>query len=342
MGRRKKQYFPKKKQRQLTRYQQRQLRRQASASGAISHSGGQRTPPEKRITIQAPKVLSIRNNAVETIEFVRQLRQKSSPKTNVHVDCQATISSTSDGLLTLIAAVRSCAGTISGNLPDEEYARAAFVHSGVFKQVEHIWPDRAEDGEVVAGSSGTSVDPGELKPLIKFATGKLGQQDGAIPVTYKVLVECMANTNNHAARDGQSARSWYTHVFFDPKRQVACFTFLDFGVGIVRSLRAKGFMQNVRHAWQNDGATLYEAFKGAYRSRTGRDNRGLGLPEIRRQALSRGIDNAFVVANRGYLDLCADRSHLLAQGFPGTLICWEVDRRHVLTSPQVTDDRSRV
>src|SRR5260370_12163935 len=93
----------------------------------------------------------------------------------------------------------------------------------------------------------------------------------------------MENTVQHAYNEGRAKEPWWTSVFFDTHRKVACFTFNDNGVGIFKSLR---FRQTLKlytgSAFADAGDKLARMLSGDIRSRTSLPGRGEGLPAIRR------------------------------------------------------------
>jgi len=141
----------------------------------------------------------------------------------------------------------------------------------------------------------------------------------------------MTNTFNHASIESGHEHEWFMHTYFDKSRRTACFTFYDFGVGIVGSLWIRGIAAQLKSALgiSSQGDLLREAFNRTFPSRTGRQERGLGLLGIKRVFEAGKVSRLVAVANRGYIDFGSGVAKELASEFPGTLLYWEVDATHM-------------
>lgn len=153
---------------------------------------------------------------------------------------------------------------------------------------------------------------------------------GRLPQVYRILMECMANTNNHAAR-GSGVCTWYVHVYYDKKRNRCCFSFVDFGVGILNGLHRTISQRVYLAAMKDAGEVLSLAFTGFFKSITKQPHRGLGLQGIRDLAKLNRVERLVATANNGYVDVSNGRSMELNSSFPGTMLYWEVSKEHVLS-----------
>lgn len=309
----------------MTRYQQRQARRAAGSPRAEPHLRS------SQLAIRAPKNLSIVDNPSGTAQFFSKIHENAHGIRPIHISARHVKKVSSDGLTALLAIVHECRCVIGGDLPLDPSAAAVFKNSGIFNQLAHRWRDVPPDGALFRKRSGVGAQGELAEECISFATHRLGRPGGRLLGVYRVLLECMANTANHAKGVSDAIEPWYLHTYHDARRGVVRFTFLDYGVGIVRSLVLRG-VRKVTHEMGlgHHGSTLRAAFDGEFPSRTGRINRGLGLHGIKK-VMERGqISRLVSVANRGYVNLTTGETRRLPASFPGTLIYWEVEASHVL------------
>lgn len=275
------------------------------------------------VEIACPKILSLRTNPDETSAFLATIRSRSSPGMRLRVVAQGVREASPDGLMALAAALSSAKAEITGDLPADEGVADVFRESGVFdaKGIRRSWPGTPTAGAVFT-LMGDEADGELAERCVMFMAEKLGRPGARLPATYRVLIECMANTVNHA---GATERMpWYVHAHFDQTNQVGCYTFVDCGVGIVASLRRR-LGQRLSHLFAGgDAAALNSALAGDVPSRTGLANRGRGLNGIRLVAIKGRIRRLLVIANRGRYDHDADQCHKLHSSYPGTVISWEV------------------
>ena len=140
----------------------------------------------------------------------------------------------------------------------------------------------------------------------------------------------MNNTHNHAGGRRQTRETWWSTVYADLPRKRVCYTFLDTGVGIFRSIRIRG-LRKAYHliGIQNDADILRDILKGKVESSTGLSYRGKGLPAIFR--LSQAVEvakNLKIVSNGLYADVAKrELPDILATEFKGTLYTGKLSKR---------------
>jgi hypothetical protein len=142
----------------------------------------------------------------------------------------------------------------------------------------------------------------------------------------------MANTKGHAAgRNSPNSRSekppetWWATVYADAGRKKICFTFVDTGVGIFRSIR----IRTVRKIYdffggKDDTDILRDMLDGRVPSSTTLSFRGKGLPYMNRLARTNRISSLVIVANDVYANVGSNTFTKLKDPFHGTLVYWEV------------------
>jgi hypothetical protein len=141
----------------------------------------------------------------------------------------------------------------------------------------------------------------------------------------------MANTRNHASGRNEHKKwqaikkrppeLWWATVYADTGRKKICFTFVDTGVGIFRSVR----IGTVRRIYEfvsggsNDPEILRDMLLGRVPSSTRLSFRGKGLPYINRLAMERRISSLVIVANDVYANVNSGVFEKLHAPFHGTL-----------------------
>jgi hypothetical protein len=137
----------------------------------------------------------------------------------------------------------------------------------------------------------------------------------------------MSNTHNHAAgkeRKDAVRQTWYSTVYADVSRSRACYTFLDTGVGIFKSIRLRGLKRFFKAIGVSNNAEILEQIlEGRVGSSTGVPYRGKGLPSIYALLKRGSIKELVIIANSVYANVSKGDYRVLEIGFPGTLLYWE-------------------
>lgn len=329
----------KRKASELTRAELRYRSRNSWLHQRVNRYG--KGPRVKRQEEAAPQRFSFINNVEESVAFVARVRRTRLTKP-VFADFAGVTEVTIEALLALVADPADLKG-ISGNLPRDPAASQVMVCSGLSALVQGLPRPPIQQGAIYKSADGVNVANQAASRAARFVAGFLGV-DRHKP-SRSILVECMANTNNHAA-DHRGQKQWKLWVSHDVARGVVACAFVDFGKGICRSL-AKNWAAQMGAV--NDGDLLAAAIRGvtsstfqdfvnrltgrtvvglADHSSTGLHNRGHGLPNMLENVGFGGIRRLVVIANRGYVEVTApDRqviSRTLSSEFLGTLVCWEV------------------
>jgi hypothetical protein len=147
----------------------------------------------------------------------------------------------------------------------------------------------------------------------------------------------MHNTNNHASLGAKGEKHWWLSVHHRRSRRRVTFSFVDFGVGIFRSLDGKRTNERF-HGWRTSefgtiippGATNAQLLQliltgEMHRTVTKEDFRGKGLPGIREVWERNHISNLRIVTNDVYADVARDEYRTLNPPFDGTLVVWELE-----------------
>ena len=169
-----------------------------------------------------------------------------SSKYNLNLDLSQVQMLTTDAIAALIATIRRLDVDMTGNLPDDSNAQTMLLESGFFTYVSSTQPLPSTPHGTIEQKTNTIVAPATAKNLVHFGTkGIFGTSQRNRP-SYSTLIECMANTKGHAAgridpysRTKKPPETWWATVYADSGRKKICFTFVDTGVGIFRSIRIR-------------------------------------------------------------------------------------------------------
>ena len=279
------------------------------------------------ISIVAPNNFSFVKNTDEFTQFLATLKGIGLKGRAAFVDLSNVHSMSPDGIAVFVSQIARYPGhSISGNVPVNTKMNEIFRRSGIYDFVKsesvNASDSRADRGLIrQRGSRKVQSEIG--KELIHFATGSIHGQPHSCPGVQTVLLECMANTNNHAGRSGQLEKWWAT-VYADTG--TAAFTFVDCGIGIFESVQVRKLRQKIKKLARlsNNATLLEEILHNRIQSSTGLSYRGKGLPSIF-LAMQRGtIHNLAVIANDARGLVSNSSFTMLKTPFQGTVVYWEI------------------
>jgi hypothetical protein len=283
-------------------------------------------------TVEAPSVFSIVNNPDEAMRFFINLELYSS-RYNINLDLSKVETLTTDAIAALIATIRRLDVGMRGNLPGNADAQRMLLESGFFDYVSKTQElPKVKRGSIEQQKS-KMVEPVVAAELVHFGTKGIFGSSQKCTAAYSTLIECMANTRNHAS--GRSDKktpekrkppeTWWATVYADAGRGKVCFTFVDTGVGIFRSVRL-GMVRKIYNLFggKNDADILRDMLEGKVPSSTSLSFRGKGLPYMNRLALQKRLCSLVIVANDVYANVSSGQFEMLGVQFHGTLVYWEI------------------
>lgn len=301
----------------MARRQRAEQRRPSGRSRSVPPL--RRLPPPRRSTrIAAPEVFSLIEAPDEATAFLERLWAAAGGY-RVYLDLASIQKVSIDAITALIAAVRSSKET-SGNTPSQDAARELLIESGFF---EHVRARNAPHAPTQGGlrpRRSRKVEPSTAQELIAIGTKAVGAEPGPRPSSYRVLIECMSNTHNHAAAPSEFVReTWWCSVYGDRARRRLCFTFVDTGIGIFRSVKVRRW----KRLFGGNVATLRGILERRVPSSTGQPFRGKGLPAIYDSLRAGRIERLVIIANDVFAEPGRDDFRTLRNPFRGTLLYWE-------------------
>ncbi len=147
------------------------------------------------------------------------------------------------------------------------------------------------------------------------------------------LIEMQANSVNHAYPVNEnesdfinvirSNKPWYLSAFHDPDNKRVYFSFIDNGVGILKTLYKK-ITQKALDALDSS-SVLKNAFEGKYKSSTRLAERGRGLPSIKEAFNKNAFKDLKIITNDHLYNFADDTCVRLTNSFEGTFYIWILD-----------------
>jgi hypothetical protein len=278
-----------------------------------------------------PFAFSLVGSPNEVIAFCNEIR-KNAATNHLRFDLSEVSELTMDGVAVFISTLKEDeirhTTKIQGNVPADSSVRAVLESSGFYRLVQTQTPLGSKaKGKIVSvpQNSGRKYNQEVAAGLIDHARSYAAFAPIQLKRCFHALEELMENTVQHASKEGRGREPWWTSLFFDEARGVACFTFNDNGVGVFKSLRFNQIMTLYTGSPFTDaGDRLRKVLSGEVRSSTKLPWRGEGLPAVRLDC-DRGILNRLIViTNDAYADVSSQDYRALSANFKGTFFYWEI------------------
>ena len=238
--------------------------------------------------LRAPETLSLFDAPNETLKYCNTLRDHlTQPGMEIFLDLDDVQNFTSDALLLIRAIMDSRAyhTQIGGNLPRDPTVASEFKESGFFDGFAKPPEDLPPPKGLILKKSNNKVSTKIAAELVDFAKKHMPITRECTNACFQTLVEVMTNTHNHAGnRKQRFPQKWFVSVYC--RDQTAYFSFIDLGIGILKSAPAKNWLKKTGTLISSSRRTglLKDVFEGKIGSATRKPGRGLGLPKMKRDA----------------------------------------------------------
>lgn len=301
---------------------------------------------EEHDTCIAPEIFSLSKDPINVISFFNKAKESLNRGRPVFFDLSKVTEMGPETLTYFCALISDKHYTrhtaFRGNLPHDKSLKQMFRKAGFYSFVK---PDRVlEDdydndicGKLIHRVTREKVETDLAKAICDSAMQHtLPKSEVKRQYIYRILIECMANTHNHA-NFGIHDRiyNWWLLAYKEPVTNITKFCFLDLGVGIFGSLENKYkfgilpvYLQKLFSPGQNK-KTLIQIFSGDKKtSTTDLRGRGEGLNYIHSLATDDSKIRNFlmisndVVARIGYNQ--TDSVETIKEKFNGTMYYWEL------------------
>lgn len=279
----------------------------------------------------APSNFSLVENPDDVLQYFREAEVLLRSGRQVNFDLAGVTRMTPDAIALLVACVEDRQfrhGTnVAGNEPEDPVLATMFAESGFYSHVNSARTIASTDKNLLLHRvTENRVENEEAARACRLAVAHLFKDGRRIRPMYEVLIECMANTNNHANPGRRGYYDWWLFVYNDPHRLSTTFTFLDLGVGIFNSLHRRTFWRAAleRLGLRGNLNILPRLLAGEIASRTAKPERGKGIPRINVHATGGTFRNFKLITNDVFADLVAGTHHYLHMPLRGTLFSFEI------------------
>lgn len=310
--------------------------------------------PRRLNVLTAPVEFCLIHNYVEVRDFVEKVVRMAKCGRSVFMDMRKILVLKLDSIIFLVSWLDKNKSILEKvrlrcRPPKNEDSCYLLDMAGFYNIVK---PNRrirraATNNNVLSLKRGDCVKPTVAKEVLDFTRENLNAYSSGAKEKfsndakekfrniYAILIECMANTKNHAySTKYKEFPKWWLMAIYDQDCERVHFAFLDRGLGIPTTIRT-----NIREKVLNSvtlriilkkkhGDLIFSALQGERRTRTKQVFRGKGLPKIHSCASNWQIKNLLITSNLGYIDFEAKNSkpHIknLNDEFDGTLLSWDI------------------
>ena len=299
-----------------------------------------------RVDITVPETLDIFNNTEETLVFfsyILRIVGCFNFRGKLILNFAKVKNLSIDAIMYMIALInKNQRSNIEFGItkPKNKKCKKLLLKCGMGKFLCHKGEFKEDFNDYFSIVFGHTVDVEKAKAMSDFCHLKLGFESNEFKFIYKIFIELMNNTVQHAyIEESVSKKKWF--VFIENTNTKLKFTFLDTGVGIPLTVQKH---ENWDGLWdtQNDLKNLIEGNESRFifsalcgdvkRSSTGNPNRGRGLPEIYGYFKEdRFTSNLKIISGKGICRFYDSQREVpilndLSTNLLGTLFYWEIDK----------------
>jgi hypothetical protein len=298
------------------------------------------------IKISAPKDFSFINNTEEVSVFIDKLNRQYEQKNKVFILLE-NVETVSYGaivvLLSIMVKFKASNIDFNGNFPSNLEARKIIEQSGFFENLYKRFKD--EERYSIHPKSNTihthawkDVDSELGAEIVENASKTIWGESRRCQGVQRALLELMQNTNNHAKIGKEREKHWWLSVNHSKEENKVSFSFVDFGVGVFKSLDNKsekskffGWKEKLAKAFNYSGNVelLKLILEGKlHKTVTNKHFRGKGLPGIREVLKRNQISNLHIITNDVYSNVSKGEYKRISKSFSGTFVYWELTKEN--------------
>lgn len=298
--------------------------------------------------IPAPKEFSLSNNEIITLKFLRDINACYEKRAKVLVRLDGVKHISNDAILLLFYTMvqfKTENIKFNGTKPVKKEARLKVERSGfyLFLMGEEIEKSEAYSFNRMESRFYTHgqkrVDSKLANDIVKYASTFVWGEPRRCQGVQKTLLELMHNTYDHADKL-KGEKHWWLSVEQDKVNQEVTFAFIDFGVGIFRSLRNKkpneplyGALDRLiaKFPWvKTEPEMLKLILEGHIRkTQSKKYNRGKGLSKIHTLYKENKISSLVMISNNASTRVEDGDFHELDDEFMGTFISFKINKNTV-------------
>lgn len=215
-----------KKERHAKRRGDKELRRKRKRGGRLKawHATKPLKPKQPNVfeKIEAPKNFSLINNTENVLLYFKEISRLFSERKQVECNLENIENMTQDAIALLIAKVKDVSFTrglnIRGNSPIKKDLKTLWDKSGFLEHVStNLIPTENNNNLLIHKVTNNKVENEIAKRVGEIAVKYTFNTNEKFKPLYEILIECMANTNNHAGLDKEGIYNWWILVYNDDK-----------------------------------------------------------------------------------------------------------------------------
>lgn len=294
--------------------------------------------------IKAPDNFSLIENADEVLKFISNLNKAYERKKKVFVILHNVKEMTNDALVLLLSNVAQFKAAnidFNGDKPKNRFIAEQIEQSGFYRILYQKKSFRKE-GDNIDLSNNTifthaqkNVDSELTAHIISKNSEFLWGERRRCQGVQRIFIELMQNTNNHASHT-VGDKYWWISVSRKMNPEAICFSFIDYGMGIFKSLDTKkpsdkyfGWFDKIKTVINPEKhyEVLSSMLSGEFhKTVTSKYFRGKGLPGIYKELEKHSITKLIVISNDAYANPKDNIYCGLKFELSGTFVYFELDK----------------
>lgn len=277
-----------------------------------------------------PATFSIRDNPLQTIKFINDLKSIKVLRRRIFLNMNAVEKITNGSIALLVSVIKelSLKGyRVSGNKPRDKDANKILEKSGFFSHMSgDIEYENLFTPNTILEQGEKTISPQLTAGIVRSAMKTICGVSKRNKKLQGLFIELMANSINHGFPHHEK-KKWIISTSHDEQGNSVNFTFIDNGVGILKTLELK-ILAKLLSVFTGKHDLLLSAFKGDIGSRTGLPYRGKGLPFIFETINKNYISNLFILTNNVILDFKNNKFYDIGVEFSGTFYYFELNEEN--------------
>lgn len=316
------------------------LEKREKKKGIRAHSERQEGRKRRHVeyySALAPREFSVIHNPEGTYEYflkiIEEIKQRKF-KEIFYFDLENVEEISVDAIMYILALMRNIKNkealkyTFKGNQPVSDKANRLLMESGFFKYVSSNNPHIQTQGDNLQIVTGRKVDNDVAGDVCDFINKQCKTPVSFTDTLYEVIIELMTNTVQHAYNEEKllTVSQWY--IYAGSVEDDIELVFLDTGKGIPQTVNKKAIEKfgEIFATGKSDADYVVSALKGEWRSQTGENYRGRGLPCVIEYAQNAEVHSMTVVSGKAMVFVNADsiEQRELEEKLFGTLYYWKI------------------
>lgn len=294
-------------------------------------------------TIKAPKIFSLLENSEGLLSFIHKVDACFNNEKKVFIKMKETTVISYDAIVVLLSKLIQFKASkigFNGDFPKDKNTEKILRESGF---LEYLYKDFDNQDTYMIGKkiythANKNVNSSLTSAIVEEASKKLWNEKRRCLGLQRVFIELMQNTNNHASNHKKGEKLWWSSIVHNKEENKICFSFIDYGVGILDSLKNKEsgkfarIITSVKNIFkpENNADILKLLLEGKIHElvKDQAYNRGKGLPGVYKAWESNDISNLIVITNNVYANVANNNYREMETSLSGTFVYWELNQNN--------------